>query len=190
MTKLLQEIEKCTEVLKNGGIIIYPTDTVWGIGCDATNPDAVAAVYALKRRSDSKSMLALTDSTENLKKWVSNVPKAALEYIEDSSRPTTVIYSNPLGLASNLLAEDGSVGIRISNENFSRELCRRFGRPIVSTSANISGRPAPVCFPEIEEEVLKLADYVVEYRRDDLRPAAPSRIIKINPSGETIIIRN
>lgn len=141
-----KDIENCLKVLEAGGIILYPTDTVWGLGCDATNPDAVAALYALKRRRDSKSMLSLVDSRESLLRWVGELPENAEATLAEAilaepGRPTTVIYPSPRGLAPGLIAEDGSAGFRISGEAFTRELCRRFGRPVVSTSANISGEP-------------------------------------------------
>lgn len=185
-----KDLEECLTVLRSGGIIVYPTDTVWGIGCDATNAEAVAKIYALKRRSDSKSMLSLLDSEENLQKWVAEIPQTVRDILKENERPTTIIYASPDGLAENLLAEDGSAGIRISRESFSRELCRRFGKPIVSTSANISGSPAASYYDEISPEILRGADYVAGYGRDCRKPAAPSRILKISPLGEVIIIRN
>lgn len=175
--------------MQAGGIILYPTDTIWGIGCDATNEEAVRKVYELKRRIDNKAVLVLTDSTAKLNMYVSEVPDIAWDLIEVTDTPLTIIYSQAKNLASNLLGEDGSIGIRVTNEEFSRKLCERFRKPIVSTSANISGEPSPANFQEISEEIKKGVDYIVNYRQEDMSKAKPSHIIKLGNGGVFQIIR-
>lgn len=197
-----EDLEAALKVLREGGIIVYPTDTVWGIGCDATNADAVKRIYALKQREDSKTMLVLLDSTAKLNYYLADIPDAAWTLLEasdysensdysDSSdkKPLTIIYPNARNMASNLIAEDGSIGIRITSEPFSKALCERLRHPIVSTSANISGHPAAHCFDEIEQAILEGADYVCRFRRDDDSEHEPSSIIKINPDNSFQIIR-
>ena len=183
------DINKCLEVLRGGGIILYPTDSIWGIGCDATNEEAVRKVYALKRRSDHKAMLLLMDSSAKLNYYVQEVPDVAWDLIELADSPLTVIYSGARNVASNLLAEDGSVGIRITQEEFSHKLCERFRKPLVSTSANVSGAPSPANFSEISETIKSGVDYIVRYRQEDLSKAAPSHIIKLGAGGLVKIIR-
>lgn len=187
--KFLSELHKTSEVVKQGGIILYPTDTVWGIGCDATDSEAVARIYRLKRRADSKSMLSLVASPDMLAEWVDNIPQEAFALIETTSNPLTVIYDHPKGVAENLLADDGSMGIRISNDDFCRALCLECGVPIVSTSANVSGQPAAGFFSEIDEIILRNVDYVVDLRRDDKNSCPPSSIVKIDSDGKIIRIR-
>ena len=172
-----------------GGLILYPTDTIWGIGCDATNEEAVRRVYELKRRSDHKAMLLLMDSSAKLNYYVQEVPDVAWDLIELTDSPLTVIYSGARNVAPNLLAEDGSVGIRITQEEFSRKLCERFRKPLVSTSANVSGEPSPANFSEISSTIKAGVDYIVRYRQDDLSKAAPSHIIKLGTGGLVKIIR-
>ena len=172
-----------------GGLILYPTDTIWGIGCDATNEEAVRKVYALKRRSDHKAMLLLMDSSAKLNYYVQEVPDVAWDLIELADSPLTVIYSGARNVAPNLLAEDGSVGIRITQEEFSHKLCERFRKPLVSTSANVSGAPSPANFSEISETIKSGVDYIVRYRQEDLSKAAPSHIIKLSAGGLVKIIR-
>ena len=172
-----------------GGLILYPTDTIWGIGCDATNEEAVLKVYALKRRSDHKAMLLLMDSSAKLNYYVQEVPDVAWDLIELADSPLTVIYSGARNVAPNLLAEDGSVGIRITQEEFSHKLCERFRKPLVSTSANVSGAPSPANFSEISETIKSGVDYIVRYRQEDLSKAAPSHIIKLGAGGLVKIIR-
>ena len=213
-----EDIEAALGVLRAGGIIVYPTDTVWGLGCDATNAEAVAKLYALKQREDSKSMLVLLDSAAKLNYYVQDVPETAwtlLEAVSDTdtpryrdtdtpkkqknetpeyrdseeAKPLTIIYPRARNMAANLIAEDGSIGIRITNEPFSKALCAQLRHPIVSTSANISGRPTARFFEEIEQEVLDKADYVCRYRREDDVPCEPSSIIKINEDNSFRIIR-
>lgn len=183
------DIRTALDVLRKGGIILYPTDTVWGLGCDASNPDAVRRIYSLKRREDSKSMLSLVDSPAMLERIVTDVPEAAWQLIEAAVDPLTIIYDHPSGLAGNLLAEDGSAGIRITSERFSRELCRRLRRPIVSTSANISGQPSASDFQSISPEIIAGVDYAVAYGRNLGRQARPSAIIKVSDGGLFKIIR-
>ena len=172
-----------------GGLILYPTDTIWGIGCDATNEEAVRKVYALKRRSDHKAMLLLMDSSAKLNYYVQEVPDVAWDLIELADSPLTVIYSGARNVAPNLLAEDGSVGIRITQEEFSHKLCERFRKPLVSTSANVSGAPSPANFSEISETIKSGVDYIVRYRQEDLSKAALSHIIKLGAGGLVKIIR-
>ena len=172
-----------------GGLILYPTDTIWGIGCDATNEEAVRRVYELKRRSDHKAMLLLMDSSAKLNYYVQEVPDVAWDLIELADSPLTVIYSGARNVAPNLLAEDGSVGIRITQEEFSHKLCERFRKPLVSTSANVSGEPSPANFSEISATIKAGVDYIVRYRQDDLSKAAPSHIIKLGAGGLVQIIR-
>lgn len=184
-----EDLKKAVEILKAGGIILYPTDTIWGIGCDATNEEAVKKVYAIKKREDSKSMLVLMENPALLDRYVNDVPEIAWDLIEVTTTPLTVIYPNAKNLASNLIAADGSIGIRFTKEPFSSQLVQRFRKPIVSTSANISGEKSPAFFNEISEEIKQQVDYIVEYRRDDVTPSQPSSIIKLGPGGRIDIIR-
>lgn len=187
--KQSEDIQKAIEVMKNGGVILYPTDTVWGIGCDATNPDAVAKVYEIKRRDDSKALICLVDSDVRLQKYVRNIPNVAWDLIDAVTKPTTIILDNATNLATNLIADDGSIGMRITNEPFSHELCYRFQKPIVSTSANISGKPAAQNYCDIDPELLSAVDYVCESRRNEHKPHKPSSIIKLSENGEVTVIR-
>lgn len=183
------DIKKAIEVMKNGGVILYPTDTVWGIGCDATNAEAVAKVYKIKHRDDSKALICLVDSPVRLQRYVRNVPEVAWQVMELATKPTTVIFDNAVNLALNLIAEDGSIGMRVTQEDFSKELCYRFQKPIVSTSANISGEPAAENYKDISEELLNSVDYVCYSRRQEKKPHTPSSIIRIKVNGEVEIIR-
>ena len=176
--KLKEEIRKTLGILKNGGVILYPTDTIWGLGCDATNPEAVKRIYDIKKRADNKSMLVLLDDAGKIASYA-DVPDIALDLIEVADKPTTIIYPGAKRLAPNLIAEDGTIGIRITREEFTRSL----------TSANISGEPSPHFFGEISEEIKNAVDYIVDYRRNDHKPAAPSSIIKLGMGGEIQIIR-
>jgi L-threonylcarbamoyladenylate synthase len=175
--------------MNKGGVILYPTDTVWGIGCDATNPEAVRKVYDIKRRSDSKAMLVLVDSSVKVDFYVSDVPDVAWDLIELATRPLTIIYDGARNLAPNLLSADGSVGIRVTAEPFSHRLCQQFRKAIVSTSANISGAPGACFYNEISEEIKSAVDYIVDYRRDDVTPSQPSSIIKLGKGGTVKVIR-
>lgn len=183
------DIKKAVEVMRNGGVILYPTDTVWGIGCDATNEEAVAKVYKIKRRNDSKALVCLVDSDNRLQRYVRNVPEVAWQLIDAVVNPTTLILDGAVNLAPNLIAEDGSVGIRITKEPFSQELCYRFQKAIVSTSANISGEPTAQNYRDISEEILSAVDYVCFARRQEHKPHQPSTIIKIGEGGEVNVIR-
>ena len=175
--------------MREGGVILYPTDTIWGIGCDATNEDAVRRVYEIKQRQDSKAMLVLVDSSVKVDFYVRDVPEVAWDLIELADKPLTIIYSGARNLAANLLAEDGSLGIRVSNEDFSKRLCQQFRKAIVSTSANISGQPSPKNFSEISEEVKSAVDYIVGYRQEEMSNPKPSSIIKLDKGGVIKIIR-
>jgi L-threonylcarbamoyladenylate synthase len=183
------DINKAVEVLKNGGVILYPTDTVWGLGCDAVNPLAVDRIYRIKRRDDSKSMIILMENPALLDRYIEDVPEIAWDLVEISNTPLTVIYPKAKNLASNLLAEDGSIGIRFTKEEFTTRLLQRFRRPVVSTSANISGKKTPAFFDKISQEIKDQVDYIVEYRQNDIMPAKPSGIIKLWPDGHIEIIR-
>lgn len=186
------DLQQALKVLREGGVIIYPTDTVWGIGCDATNASAVSRVYEIKRRVDSKAMLVLLDGAGKLQGYMEKVPATAWMLLEasDGQRPMTIIYPRAKNLAANLLAEDGSVGIRITEELFSKALCEQLRRPIVSTSVNISGEPAAKTFQQISPELLEAVDYVCEYRRNDNTIHKPSSIIKIDEKERITIIRS
>ena len=186
---MTEDIKKACEVMAAGGIILYPTDTIWGIGCDATNEKAVQRVYELKRRTDNKAMLVLMDSEAKLDRYVSDVPDIAWDLISVSDKPLTIIYSSAKNLATNLLGADGSVGIRITNEEFSKKLCERFRKPLVSTSANVSGEPSPANFSEVSEVIKEGVDYIVSYLQDDMSKAAPSGIIKLGAGGLVQVIR-
>ena len=175
--------------MNEGGVILYPTDTIWGIGCDATNEEAVRRVYQIKQRSDSKAMLVLVDSPVKVDFYVQDVPEVAWDLIEVADKPLTIIYSGARNLASNLIAEDGSVGIRVTNEEFSKRLCQQFRKAIVSTSANISGQPSPANYSEITEELKSMVDYVVGYRQEEMGHSKPSSIIKLDKGGVIKIIR-
>lgn len=184
-----EDINKAIEVLNNGGIILYPTDTIWGIGCDATNEDAVKKIYQLKQRNDSKSMLILLNNINFIRSYADDVPEVALDIVEISEKPVTIIYSNAKNLAKNLIAEDGSIGIRITQEEFTDKLLQKFKKPIVSTSANISGERSPINFEEISEEIKENVDYIVQYKQTQNMLPTPSSIIKINSNNEIKIIR-
>lgn len=194
-----EDIRQAVEVLRRGGVILYPTDTVWGIGCDATNAEAVKRVYEIKHRDDSKALICLVDSDARLQRYVRDVPDAAWQLIDamkesqgegaPESRPVTLILDGAINLAPNLIAEDGSIGIRITNESFSKELCYRFQKALVSTSANISGEPAAQNYRDIAPEILESVDYVCFSRRQEHKPHQPSSIIKIGQGGVVKVIR-
>ena len=188
-----EDIRNAVEVLRKGGVILYPTDTVWGIGCDATNAEAVKRVYAIKQRDDSKALICLVDSDARMQRYFRQVPDVAWQLIdslkESDAKPTTLILDDAVNLAENLIAEDGSVGIRITNEPFSKELCFRFQKAIVSTSANISGEPAAQNYGDIDPRILEAVDYVCWSRRQEHKPHQPSSIIRLRQNGEVSIIR-
>ena len=184
-----EDIRKAVDVMRKGGVILYPTDTVWGIGCDATNEEAVRKVYGIKQRDDSKALICLVDSDARLQRYVRDVPDVAWQIIDCCDRPTTLILDGAVNLAPNLIAEDGSIGIRITQEPFSKELCYRFQKAIVSTSANISGEPAAQNYCDIDPRVLEAVDYVCWSRRQEHKPQTPSSISKLGKGGEVTIIR-
>lgn len=184
-----EDMAEAVKVLKAGGIILYPTDTVWGLGCDATNSVAVERIYKIKERQDSKALIVLANSEAMIANHVVEVPEVAWDIIELADKPTTIVFDQGRNLAPNLLGEDGSVAIRLSREEFSSQLCFHLRKPIVSTSANISGAPTPKSFGDIEEKLLSRVDYVVKYRQEEKVAAAPSSIIKLGHGGEVKIIR-
>ncbi len=186
---IVEDVKNACKVMQAGGVILYPTDTVWGIGCDATNPEAVKRVYEIKQREDSKAMLVLVDSAVKVDFYVQDVPSIAWDLIELSEKPLTVIYDGARNLAPNLLSEDGSIGIRVTKERFSHRLCQQFRKAIVSTSANVSGEPGAANFDEISEDIKSKVDYIVNYRQDDLSRPKPSSIIKLGKGGTVKIIR-
>lgn len=181
-------ITKAINYLKKGNTILYPTDTVWGIGCDATNFEAVKKIYQLKQREASKALICLVSDLKMLEKYIQEVPEVAYQIIEFSNKPTTIIYDNPIGLATNLIAEDNTLAIRIPKDEFCQKLIQQFRKPIVSTSANIAGEPTPNSFKEITQAVLKGVDYVVNLQNEKIN-TKPSTIIKISSNGEVKIIR-
>ena len=183
------EIKKACDVMQKGGVILYPTDTVWGIGCDATNEEAVKKVYEIKKRADSKAMLVLVDNPVKVDFYVQDVPTVAWDLIDMTTKPLTIIYDGARNLASNLIAEDGSLGIRVTEEEFSKQLCFRFRKAIVSTSANISGEPTPMTFAEISDEIKNAVDYIVDYRQNEKADVKPSSIIKLGKGGTVKVIR-
>ena len=183
------DLLKAVEILKQGGVIVYPTDTVWGIGCDATNAEAVARIYEIKHRADAKAMLSLVDAPGRLQAYIPEIPSVAWDLMECATRPITIIYPSVRGLAANLISEDGSAGIRITDEPFSKALCAALKKAVVSTSANISGEPTPAFFSQISPAILEKADYVVKFRRNDKTPASPSSVIKLEVDSRFKIIR-
>ena len=187
-----EDIRQAVETMRKGGVILYPTDTVWGIGCDATNAEAVKRVYAIKQRDDSKALICLVDSDARMQRYFRNVPDVAWQLIDslaEGGKPTTLILDGAINLAENLIAENGSVGIRITNEPFSKELCYRFQKAIVSTSANISGEPAAQNYCDIDPRIIEAVDYVCWSRRQEHKPHTPSSIIKLKENGEVTVIR-
>ena len=184
-----EDIRNAVAVIKKGGVILYPTDTVWGIGCDATNASAVARIYEIKKREESKAMICLVDNENRIQRYVRDVPEVAWDVMNLSTRPTTVILDGADGLASNLVAEDGSIAMRITKEEFSKELCYRMQKPIVSTSANISGEPTAQNYRDISQEIIDSVDYVCWTRRNEHQPHQPSSIIRLRKNGEVTIIR-
>ncbi|MDD2562681.1 MAG: L-threonylcarbamoyladenylate synthase [Salinivirgaceae bacterium] len=188
MDSLQKEINEIYKLVKVGGTICYPTDTIWGIGCDATNTEAVEKIYKIKKRDASKSMLILVDSIDAIFRYIDEVPEVAVQLLEVSDEPTTLILEGACRLAKNLIAHDGTIGIRVVNHPFLTPLLKKLNKPLVSTSANLSGQPTAKSFDEIEEEILASVDYIVEYGRDQM-PATPSKIISLSKSGEIKIIR-
>ena len=184
-----EEIKKAVDVLHKGGVILYPTDTIWGIGCDATNREAIEKIYTLKGRDPEKSMLILVDYPARVERYVEDMPEVAWDLIEVTDKPLTIIYSNAINLPDNLLASDGSIGIRVTKDKFCQQLITRFKRPIVATSANFSQKPFPGNFKEIDSSIINAVDHVVNWRQEEKQKASPSGIIKLGPSGEVKVIR-
>lgn len=193
MTKEIKNIDEdvaaALEVLKRGGVILYPTDTVWGIGCDATRSEAVKRIFEIKKRADSKAMIVLVDSAERIDRYVEEVPDVALQLIDVAERPTTIVYDGARNVARELVADDGSIGIRVTTDEFSQKLCRALRRPLVSTSANVSGEPTARFFSEISDEIKSAVDYIATTRRNDTTPSQPSCVIKVSSGGVIKILR-
>ncbi|MFM2326532.1 MAG: hypothetical protein RIR31_734 [Bacteroidota bacterium] len=184
------DIEECIKVLQAGGLILYPTDTIWGIGCDATNENAVSKIYNLKKRADEKSMIILLADEKDLPGYITQPNTTIFDYIKGVHKPTTVIYDGAKNLAKNLINKNGSIAIRIVKDNFCQQLINRFTKPIVSTSANISGYPPPAVFTDIDSAIKNGVHYIVQHRQNDLTPVSPSAIIKWNSDGTLRIIRS
>ena len=186
---IAEDIRQAVETLRRGGLILYPTDTIWGIGCDASNADAVRRVYELKQRDDSKALICLVDSAGRMQRYLRQVPDVAWDLIEYAEKPLTLILDGAVNLAPNLIAADGSIGMRVTREAISHELCYRFQKAIVSTSANLSGEPSPANFTEVSPKIIQGVDYVMKCRQNDLSKAKPSQIIKLGIDGRVQIIR-
>lgn len=184
-----EDVNKALETLRNGGLILYPTDTIWGIGCDATNEDAVEKIYALKGRDKTKSMIVLLHNDNQLAGYVNDIPEVAYDLIEYSENPLTIIYSNAKNIAPNATAHDGSVGIRIVNHPFCQQLLQRFKKPIISTSANLSGDASPKNFSEINDTIKQTVDYIVQYDQNKEGDGKSSTVMKLDPSGMFEFIR-
>ncbi|MGJ8667754.1 MAG: L-threonylcarbamoyladenylate synthase [Patiriisocius sp.] len=182
------EIENALAVLKRGGLILYPTDTVWGIGCDATHPDAIDRIYKLKKRAESKSMVCLVNDFKMLQQFVEEIPEVAYDILKFAAKPTTIIYDDPIRVSENIIAEDNTLAIRVVQDDFCKQLCRKFRRPIVSTSANISGQKTPGSFKEISKEIIDGVDYVVNLNQN-VKSEKPSAIIKLSKDGRVKVIR-
>lgn len=187
--EIAEDIRTAVQTLRQGGLILYPTDTIWGIGCDAANEEAVRRIFQLKQREDSKAMICLVDSANRMQRYLRHVPDVAWDIVEYADKPLTLILDGAVNLAPSLIAEDGSVGLRVTKENISHELCYRFERAVVSTSANISGEPSPACFEEISDEIKQGVDYIMRSRQNDLSKGKPSQIIKLGLDGQIKIIR-
>ena len=187
--KFKQAIDEALKVLNRGGVILYPPDTVWGIGCDATNSEAVRRIFEIKRRSDSKAMLSLVDAVGRVDYYFSRVPEIAWDLWEVADKPLTLILPRARNVAPELIAEDGTMGMRITSEPVSHTLCARLKRPLVSTSANISGEPTARCFADISDEIKQAVDYIIPLRQNETANPAPSGIIKVGDGGEIKVIR-
>lgn len=186
---MTDDLKNAVSILQQGGVILYPTDTIWGLGCDATNEKAVQRIFEIKKRMDTKAMLVLLDSAAKIQTYISEMPEIAWDLIELSEKPITIIYPQAKNLAANLVGEDKSIGIRITHELFSKSLCERFRKPIVSTSANISGEKSPLNFSDISDEIISKVDYVVKYKQEEICNNTPSSIVKIDPGNVIKIIR-
>jgi L-threonylcarbamoyladenylate synthase len=189
MNDFEKDIDNCLRVLHNGGVILYPTDTIWGLGCDATNEEAVRKIYNIKKRPGDKSLIVLLADERDVLRYVAALDLEVFDYLQTTTKPTTVIYDGAIGLAENLVASDGSIAIRVVNEMFCRHLIKRFRKPLVSTSANISGAASPAFFAAISDEIKSQVDYIVEYSRDKTTAAAPSSIVRWKGNGEYDLIR-
>jgi L-threonylcarbamoyladenylate synthase len=189
MVDFQHDIEQCLHVLRNGGIILYPTDTVWGIGCDAANATAIERIFKLKKRSDNKAMIVLVTEKRDVLRYVANPDISVFDYLEEATRPTTVVYPGAIGLAENLTAKDGSIAIRICEDIFCKHLIKRFNKPVVSTSANVSGQAVPKIFTDISIEIKIGVDYIVTHRQDDATIGEPSAVIKWSKDGSITILR-
>jgi L-threonylcarbamoyladenylate synthase len=189
MVNFDNDIELCLKVLRGGGLILYPTDTVWGIGCDATNEQAAERIYKIKKRSDNKAMIVLVTEEREVLQHIANPDFRVFDYLHQAIKPTTIVYRNAIGLAENIVGKDGSIAMRICQDEFCRNLIKRFRKPIVSTSANISGQPVPTVFNDVSIDVKIGVDYIVTYRQDDLIPAQPSSVIKWNKDGTVTVLR-
>ena len=189
MISFEEDLSACLKVLRAGGLILYPTDTIWGIGCDATNEQAVKRIYQLKQREESKSMIVLLADDRSILQYIAAPDVEVFDYLENLTKPTTIVFDGALGLAENLINADGSIGIRVVKEDFCRHLVKRLGKPLVSTSANISGKPSPQLFANIEESIKQGVDYVVHYRRDETKVASPSTIVRWEEGGRYTVIR-
>ena len=187
--QIAEDIRTAVQTLRQGGLVLYPTDTIWGIGCDAANEEAVKRIFQLKQREDSKAMICLVDSANRMQRYLRQVPDVAWDLVEYADKPLTLILDGAVNLAPSLIAEDGSIGLRVTKENISHELCYRFERAVVSTSANISGEPSPACFDEITDEIKQGVDYIMRSRQNDLSKSKPSQIIKLGLDGRVQIIR-
>ena len=184
-----EDISKCLTVLQSGGLILYPTDTVWGLGCDATNSVAIEKIYALKGRISSKALITLVGSEIMLERTVVDMPSIAWDLIEAATNPLTIIYDKVNGISKTAIAEDGTCGIRLTSDPFCKQLIQRFGKPIISTSANQSGQPTPMTFSEIDQHILKGVDFVVNFRQNENNKKTASNIIKLQNNGAIKIIR-
>ena len=184
-----EDVEKAIEVMQQGGIILYPTDTIWGIGCDATQEKPIRRIFDLKQREDSKSMIILVAEEKDILQYVAAPDLAVFDFIEEQTRPTTIIFEHAVGLPDNLVSSDGSIAIRIVQDSFCRHLIKRLRKPIVSTSANISGQPSPQHFQQVSEEIKRGVDYIVKWRQNHLSPSQPSQIIKWKSDGSYEVIR-
>ena len=190
MKDFSNDVESALNAVRNGGVILYPTDTVWGLGCDATDEEAVRKIYAIKQRDDSKSLILLVADERNVLSCVAAPDLAVFDFIEGQTKPTTIVFENAVNLPDNLIASDGSIAIRIVQDEFCRHLIKRLRKPIVSTSANISGEPSPKIFDDISDEIKKRVDYVVQWRQDEKTPAQPSQIIRWKGEGLFDVIRS
>lgn len=184
----IEEINACIKVLHAGGILLYPTDTVWGIGCDATNEAAVSKIYQLKKRINTKTMICLVANDFMLERYIEQVPEVAFDILDIAEKPTTIVYDNPKGIARNLIAEDNSLAVRVATDKFCQYLIQKFKKPIVSTSANITTQPTPKNYKEISQDILKGVDYTVNLQRNDQKDT-PSSIIKLGNDGTVKVIR-